>query len=242
LDTYITTVNSDIGLFNQHVKTLIQSLAARNQDSTDLLINLFKAYSAVTDESFRIWLARKQDDHEEGEELTPDALMLAAKNKYDTMVEKGTWNAPTNAEKIVALEAKLTSKFSKEIKRVQFDKSKAKSSDSKDHNKPKPKESGGDHPKTWPAPKTGEKKVAKYKGHDWYWCGKETGGKCEKWRAHDPKTCEGRAFVANGNKRSTEGSAKKKPKQFQKKLKVARAYVAKLEKIEAENVTEDESE
>jgi hypothetical protein len=30
LDAYITTVNSDIGLFNQHVKTLIQSLTARN--------------------------------------------------------------------------------------------------------------------------------------------------------------------------------------------------------------------
>jgi hypothetical protein len=87
------------------------------------LINLFKGYSAVSDESFRTWLARKQDDHEEGEELTPDALMLAAKNKYDTMVEKGTWNAPTNEEKIVALEAKLTSKI-KDLKRVQFEKTK----------------------------------------------------------------------------------------------------------------------
>ncbi|KAI2507909.1 hypothetical protein MHU86_6567 [Fragilaria crotonensis] len=39
--------------------------------------------------------------------MTPDELMLAAKNKYDSMVEKGTWNAPTAEEKIVALEAKL---------------------------------------------------------------------------------------------------------------------------------------
>jgi hypothetical protein len=39
--------------------------------------------------------------------------MLAAKNKYDSMVEKGTWNAPTAEEKIVALEAKLeTTDFS----------------------------------------------------------------------------------------------------------------------------------
>ena len=79
LDMYIATVNSDIGLFNQYVKMLIQSLTARNQGTSDLLINLFKGYSAVSDETFRAWLGRKQDDHEEGEELTPDALMLAAK-------------------------------------------------------------------------------------------------------------------------------------------------------------------
>jgi hypothetical protein len=44
--------------------------------------------------------------------------MMAAKNKYDIMKEKGTWNAPTAEEKIVALEAKLDStvkNLSKEI-------------------------------------------------------------------------------------------------------------------------------
>jgi hypothetical protein len=74
LDTYITTVNSDIGPFNQHVKTLIQSLAARNQETSDLLTNFFEGYSAVSDKTFRAWFGRKQDDHEEGEELTPDAF------------------------------------------------------------------------------------------------------------------------------------------------------------------------
>ena len=77
LDTYITMVNNDIGLFNQYVKTPIQeSLTARNQETSDLLINLFKGYAAVSDETFRAWLGRKQDDHEEGEELAPDGLML----------------------------------------------------------------------------------------------------------------------------------------------------------------------
>ena len=107
LDKYIMTVDSDIGKFNQYVKLLVQSLAARNQSSSDLLVNLFKGYGAVSDEVFRAWLMRKQDDHEEGEETTPDDLMIAAKNKYDTMVEKGTWNAPTAEEKIVALEANI---------------------------------------------------------------------------------------------------------------------------------------
>lgn len=118
LDTYITTIHSDIGKFNQYVKLLVQSLLARNQTTSDLLINLFKGYGAVSDETFRAWLIRKQDDHEEGNPITPDELMLAAKNKYDAMVEKGTWNAPTAEEKIVALEAKLTSSMKSLNKKV----------------------------------------------------------------------------------------------------------------------------
>ena len=73
----------------------------------DLLINLFKAYGSVSDEVFRAWLIRKQDDHDKGNELTPDKLTMAAKNKYDAMVKKCTWNAPLAEEIIVALEAKF---------------------------------------------------------------------------------------------------------------------------------------
>jgi predicted Mrr-cat superfamily restriction endonuclease len=56
LDTYITTIDSDIGQFNQYVKLLVQSLTARNQLTSDLLINLFKGYGAVSKEVFRAWL------------------------------------------------------------------------------------------------------------------------------------------------------------------------------------------
>jgi len=121
LDSYITTIDSDIGKFNQHVKLLVQSLTARNQTTSDLLINLFKGYGAVSDEVFRAWLVRKQDDHEEGEEITPDELMMAAKNKFDAMKEKGTWNAPTAEEKIVALEAKFDSTVKSLNKKVSFE-------------------------------------------------------------------------------------------------------------------------
>jgi hypothetical protein len=38
LDTYITTINSDIGCFNQNVKLLVQLLTARNQTTSDLLM------------------------------------------------------------------------------------------------------------------------------------------------------------------------------------------------------------
>ena len=151
LDSYILTVDSDIGKFNQYVKLLVQSLTARNQRTSDLLINLFKGYGAVSDEVFRAWLMRKQDDHEEGEELTPDDLMIAAKNKYDTMVEKGTWNAPTAEEKIVALEAKFNSTMKSLNKKVSFEKSKKKGTKSGGE-KQTSKKKEGDHPKKWKAP------------------------------------------------------------------------------------------
>ena len=133
LDAYILTVDSDIGRFNQYVKLLIQSLTARNQTTSDLLINLFKGYGAVSDEVFRAWLLRKQDDHEEGEELTSDELMLAAKNKFDTMKEKGIWNAPTAEEKIIALEAKFDSTVKNLNKKVSFERNKKGGGGGKKH-------------------------------------------------------------------------------------------------------------
>ena len=240
LDSYILTVDSDIGKFNQYVKLLIQSLTARNQKTSDLLINLFKGYGAVSDEVFRAWLMRKQDDHEEGEEMTPDELMIAAKNKYDTMVEKGTWNAPTAEEKIVALEAKFNSTMKSLNKKVTFDSSKKKQGSKSGGDKLSSKKKEGDHPKKWKAPKQGEKKEVEFKGHTWYWCGKDTGGKCEKWRAHKPKECKGLGADASGDKRKRDSTGSDKKKSIEKKLKVAKAYIAKMEQSVERDTTEDE--
>jgi hypothetical protein len=66
-----------------------------------------------------------------------------------------------------------------------------------------------------------------------YWCRKDTGGKCEKWRAHNPIECkwEVRAPTEfDGKKRKVTPDAKK----TEKKLKVAGAYVAKLEQKRVE--------
>jgi hypothetical protein len=240
LDSYILTVDSDIGKFNQYVKLLIQSLTARNQKTSDLLINLFKGYGAVSDEVFRAWLMRKQDDHEEGEEMTPDELMIAAKNKFDTMVEKGTWNAPTAEEKIVALEAKFNSTMKSLNKKVTFDSSKKKQGSKSGGDKLNSKKKEGDHPKKWKAPKQGEKKEVEFKGHTWYWCGKDTGGKCEKWRAHKPKECKGLGADATGDKRKRDSTGSDKKKSIEKKLKVAKAYIAKMEQSVERDATEDE--
>ena len=105
-----------------------------------------------------------------------------------------------------------------------------------DHKKQgKAKDDDGDHPKTWDPPKSGEKKTREYKGHKWHWCGKDTGGKCEKWRAHEAKECKGAAAKPTAGKR---GNFDKKGKTSNaKKLKVARAYVAKLEQRSTDDDT-----
>lgn len=243
LDEYMRTIDSDISRFNTHVKLLIQALTARNQTTSDLLINLFKGYRAVSDEKFRSWLQRKQDHQEEGNDLEPDDLMQAAKNKYDTMVEAGEWNAPTNEEKIVALNTTIKD-LSKKIKAFDKKKPNPTGKDKKSGGKFKKtaEKSSKEHPKEWPVPKNpGDKNKAEYKGNMWYWCGKSTGGKCECWRAHNPKECKGVAASAGGKRSKPDESGEKKKANLAKKLKVAKAYVAKMEQQAAtESETEDE--
>jgi hypothetical protein len=149
------------------------------------------------------------------------------------MVEKGTWNAPTAEEKIVALEAKFKSTMKTLNKKVSFDGSSKKKGAKSGANKSGSKKKGQkdeDHPKKWKAPKSSDKKEVEFKGHTWYWCGKETGGKCEKWRAHKPSECKGLSSDAGArDKRKRDSKGSDKENSFAKKLKVAKAYVAKLE-------------
>ncbi len=162
---------------------------------------------------------------------------MAAKNKFDTMKEKGIWNAPTAEEKIIALEAKFDSTVKSLNKKVSFERNKKGGSGGKKHSDKGGKNDGDskkddDHPRKWHSPKQGDKLEASFKGHTWYWCGKDTGGKCEKWRAHKPKKCKG--IAESGNKRDGESGKKGDKKHLAKKLKVAKAYIARIEKQAAE--------
>ena len=60
LDTYIGTVENNIGLFNASVRTQVQGLYARGETTNDTLINLFKAYEVVPDKTFRDCIAQKR--------------------------------------------------------------------------------------------------------------------------------------------------------------------------------------
>ena len=51
---------------------------------------------------------KKQDEFDEGINITPDRLILLAVNKYKTMIENGTYNKlSAEEEKIIALQAQI---------------------------------------------------------------------------------------------------------------------------------------
>jgi len=108
LDSYISTISYDIVKFNEYVKDLMDSLTARGETTHDLLANLFKAYKSVKDCDFTTYIKKKEDEYEGGQDLDIDMLMLQASNKYKTMVQTGSWNAPSlEEEKILALESQI---------------------------------------------------------------------------------------------------------------------------------------
>jgi len=104
MDQYLPTIGYDIIKFNTYVKDLIDSLNARGETTQDLLANVFKAYKVASDKTFVEYIRKKEDEYDEGADIDVDHLMLQAGNKYKTMVQQGTWAAPSaEEEKIVAL-------------------------------------------------------------------------------------------------------------------------------------------
>jgi hypothetical protein len=110
LDEFIGTIDSDILKFNIHVKNLVDGLTKRRQTTSDLLTYLFKGYKAASDSPFVDYIKRKEEEHEDGKDLTTDELMNHAANKYKIRLKRRQWNAPSPKEsKILALEAKVSS-------------------------------------------------------------------------------------------------------------------------------------
>ena len=57
-----------------------------------------------------------------------------------------------------------------------------------------------------------------WNGNKWYWCSKETGGKCEgRWVHQPPASCEGKAF--KGFKKKGMSKKAPKPEKGEKKSK-----------------------
>ncbi len=107
LDTYLPTIGHNICKMNDFVTSLHDALMARGETSNDLFGNLFKGYKAAFDRHFIAYIEKKEEDYEDGSlSITPQQLMTLAKNRYEVLVEKGLWNAPSaEEEKILALKA-----------------------------------------------------------------------------------------------------------------------------------------
>ena len=202
LDTYLPTIDYDIGKMNMYVKTLLDQLAARGETSTDMLSNLFTGYLAAKDRNFVAYIDKKLELYEEGTSINANQLMLWARQKYDLLKDKGTWNAPTPEEdKILALTVqefkmseKLKARKPKGDKQVQ-----AKGENNKNKSmKPKP-----EWFETEPADPS---KPIKWNDKQWHWCGTKTGGKCESFVRHKPEDCRG---VRKRNNRQGQNGRKK---------------------------------
>jgi hypothetical protein len=107
VDSYITTIDSNIELFNQYVNINRAGLQAHGEKTDDLIINLFKAYLNVTDQHFVEYMKKKKDDYDEGTTvLEPETLMTHALNKYHILVQEHKWKSMSpQDEQLVALKA-----------------------------------------------------------------------------------------------------------------------------------------
>ena len=110
LPAYMRTCGSNILEFNQYVKALQEGLAARGENSTDLLVNIIEAYKSVQDKDFHEYISGKESRHDDGElELTVATIMQLAVDRYKILVDRESWMAQTpEQQEIVALESRLT--------------------------------------------------------------------------------------------------------------------------------------
>ena len=228
LDTYMVEIGYNVEKFTEYVNGLIHELGARGEQSSDLLVNLFKAYETVNDADFIRYIGRKRDEYEEGMmTMSAAELMAQAETKYKILQVKGTWNAPSpEAEQIMALEAKIKS-LSKghrsKAKKDQENESNGGAGQKMERRNKKPHKITKNI-----APKNDEPKTIKWRNADYHWCHETTGGKCGgKWRCHKPSECLGKG---HRNKKRTpekgDSANVKVNKDKSKKLKLAKAYAA----------------
>ena len=81
----MSTLNLDIKNFKQYVKVNVDGLKARGERTDDIMINLFKAYQVASDGEFVRYIDIKQDQYDNGYNLSTDKLMTTALNKLEIM-------------------------------------------------------------------------------------------------------------------------------------------------------------
>ena len=200
LDAKMSQLQDNITEFKEYVKTQRGSLEARGEVTHDLLVNLFKGYKAASDNRFVKYIESKEDDYNEGQEITADSLMELAETKYRTLVESEQWMEPTTEEKkIVALTAQIAQLKKQKKKNNQNstqnnngnnnNNNNSGSSNSETNNQNQQR--GNSSKKTpwyWVAPKTGEPHTKKVGEKEYHWCPHH--GKQGKWVRHNPSECK----------------------------------------------------
>ena len=77
LHNYLPTVGYDISLLNMYVKKQVYSIRVRGEQTSDVLMNLFKAYVISSDKDFVRYIEKKLEAWEDGMlVVSPNQQML----------------------------------------------------------------------------------------------------------------------------------------------------------------------
>jgi hypothetical protein len=101
---------SNVEKFNTTVEGLVDELNARDVAVPDLLHHLFAAYGTCEDSTFIKYMARKEEEYEDGTIVTMPytALMQMALEKYKTITQKEQWGKKTEGElEFIAMQTEL---------------------------------------------------------------------------------------------------------------------------------------
>jgi hypothetical protein len=213
LDMHMKLCRSNIVEFNALVQSTRAQLRAHGFESSELLENLFKGYKSATDKNFREYIERKEEQSDEGERLTPKALMELAETKFKVRSEASLWNAPDPVEeKIIALSAEL-------LAFQAMDPEKEKKPAARANKKKK----GGEKP-AWMLvpPGEGEPLLKWVSGKDFTWCTTHNA-----WGRHTQAKCEGLG-VRQSPPRQPPSSGASTPANPSRQLRIMQALQAVL--------------
>ncbi len=119
--------------------------------------------------------------------IDTDTLMLQVDNKFKTMFQAKTWNAPFPKEdKILTLETQIQKLWKEKKKHKQQEG--GKKGDGKEGSKKKKKRDGAKWMKVPPADANKDKPKT-INGKQYFWCAKHA-----KWAGHMTSTCQGKGL------------------------------------------------
>ena len=212
LDELMVKCDFNITTFNTAVKDLLAALDRHSQQvqKEQMIFYLLKAYKSVPVNEFTSHIDYLKERHESEDDnftLSVHQLMNKADDKYRTQDDEESWKLRKDQkDQIIALEAKI-SKLQKQTKR----RTEQGSKDTRGkHPKYRKRTSAKTEVQKWRKPKDLKKPVT-IDGKLWYWCSKQTGGKCEGiLRTHKPSDCQGSDFLKIKNAKEAAKATKKK--------------------------------
>ena len=186
LPDFTQTASHNVLIINDRYRSILENLAYRgvNPEEQELSDTLFRTYLAVKDKTFHKYIGDKETAHDEGNHIRSAALLQMAEVKYNNLILKDLWRAPTaEDEQIIALTAEV-----KALTQAQY-KAKTKS---KTPAKPKDKDGRQSSIPAWKLvpPGENESKAMKKNGKDYYWCPYHYDA--GMWCVHTVKECSTR--------------------------------------------------